>query len=585
MLIRSLRPVAHIAGFATLLSTAAVTCQLMTPQVLKYLIDDVILAGATGRLPEVTALLAGLAAGGFALNAGGSTLFAHVTETALVEIRTGLARHLRRLPYYRVRDRPPGEIVAHFTGDATALASACGSIASEGLPSVLRLATATVIISHAYPYGFLLVAGTATLFAGLAVVVQGRLGAAADEKHRCNAEITTSLMESVSASRDITALDAADADVKHLRSKFKEATRPEVMLSAFTQMVRFNSVVYWVLVAGVYRLGGALVIDGTLTLGSLSALLAYLAMIQQPAAVLVALIVEGRVVRTAARRLGDFLEIGPESQQCVAYRPANGRAEQLEFRGVSHRYREGRWALRDLSFRIGAGTTAIIGHNGAGKSTVLQLVIRLFEPDRGEILLDGRNIREYEPGSLRRASGVVFQDPYLFAGTIEDNITFGRTDVPHAEVEQAARDACVHDIITHLPNGYRTIVGNGIGGLSVGEVHRVALSRAFVRKGAIVLLDEATAPLDGASELALRRSLMERIAREPRIALLVTHRMSVARECDRIMVLDEGRLAGIGTHQDLEASCTRYRELVEFEEEARTAKPPRQGGIRGPERR
>jgi subfamily B ATP-binding cassette protein MsbA len=236
---------------------------------------------------------------------------------------------------------------------------------------------------------------------------------------------------------------------------------------------------------------------------------------------------------------------------------------------------DGVTVLEDVSFDVRAGETlGIAGPSGAGKTTLLNLVARFYDPTAGTVSLDGRNLRTLRLKDVYRQIAIVAQDPFLFASSIRDNIRCGRSDATDAEVEQAARVAEIHDDILAMPDGYDTLVGHGGRALSRGESQRVNIARAVLKNAPILLLDEATSSLDSFSEAKVQRAI-DRLA-AGRLTIAVAHRLSTLRAATRILVLDEGRVAGLGSHAELLASCAVYRRLWD----AQTAGPTSASGPR-----
>ena len=218
--------------------------------------------------------------------------------------------------------------------------------------------------------------------------------------------------------------------------------------------------------------------------------------------------------------------------------------------------------LKDVSFTVAAGETlGIVGPSGAGKSTLLSLVARFYDPTRGQMMVDGEDLRDLRLKDMYKKVAIVTQDPFLFSTTIRENILCGRPDATQAELEEAARAAEIHNEIMAMPDGYETIVGQGGRALSRGEAQRVNVARAILKNAPILLLDEATSSLDSYSEARVQRAV-DRLA-VGRLAISVAHRLSTLRNATRILVLEQGQAVGLGTHKELLANCLTYRRLWE----------------------
>ncbi|MEC9481755.1 MAG: ATP-binding cassette domain-containing protein, partial [Halomonas sp.] len=238
----------------------------------------------------------------------------------------------------------------------------------------------------------------------------------------------------------------------------------------------------------------------------------------------------------------------------------------IDFEGVTFAYpsRPGMPALRDLTLHIRPGErVALVGPSGAGKSTVLQLLLRFYDPDAGRLCLDGVDLRQLDPGSLRSVMGLVAQEPVLFAGTAADNIRYGALQASDAEVRAAARDANALAFIEALPHGFDSYLGPGGVQLSGGQRQRLAIARALLRDPRVLLLDEATSALDAESERLVQDALSRLMA--GRTSLVVAHRLATVVSADRLLVFDHGRLVGAGTHHQLLADNALYRHLVNLQ--------------------
>ena len=283
---------------------------------------------------------------------------------------------------------------------------------------------------------------------------------------------------------------------------------------------------------------------GTLSIGSLLMIMAYIAQIYQPLQTLTGKVTDLQVWLASLDRTFALLDQQPEiAERTGAQRLAMAQGE-FEFRKVSFAYDESGRGLQDLSFRIPAGTrVGIVGTTGAGKTTLLNLMMRFYDPSSGEVLLDGQDIREYRIADLRKQYAVVLQEPVLFASSIAENIAYGKPDASDEEIIAAATAAASHDFILNLPEGYETQVGERGSRLSGGERQRISLARAFLRNSPILILDEPTSSVDIHTEAAIMEATERLIS--GRTTFMIAHRLSTLKTCDLILVLDEGHLVEI----------------------------------------
>jgi ABC-type multidrug transport system fused ATPase/permease subunit len=306
--------------------------------------------------------------------------------------------------------------------------------------------------------------------------------------------------------------------------------------------------------------GGLHVMNGTLTVGGLLVVVAYLAAVYNPLSSIAETIGSLQQAIVSAHRVREIFGLTPERPDAPEALDATNIAGHVRFERVTFAYNGDCPVLEDVSFLARPGEmVAIVGLTGAGKTTLVSLIPRLFDPTRGRVLVDGVDVSRYSLRSLRERIALVPQEPVLFSGTIADNIRYGRLEASDEEVAAAARAAHVHELVRRLPKGYKTRVAEAGATLSAGERQRLAIARAMLKNARILILDEPTSSLDAISEAAVFGAL--RRLREGRTTIVIAHRLSTIRDATRILVLHERRLIAQGTHEELLASNELYRQM------------------------
>ena len=306
--------------------------------------------------------------------------------------------------------------------------------------------------------------------------------------------------------------------------------------------------------AGIMAWGGMKALGGQLTVGDLVVFLSYLASLYTPLQTLAYLAPTYSSATASAKRVLEVLEAEDAVEERPGARPpetVGGRVRgEIRFENVTFGYRQGEPILRDVSLEVHPGEkVALVGPTGAGKSTLVSLIPRFFDPWEGRVLLDGQDLRDLTLAGLRRHIAFVLQEPFLLPLSVQENIAYGRPGASSSEVETAARAAQAHDFIRNLPEGYETVIGERGATLSGGEKQRIAIARALLTDASILILDEPTSALDAETEAALTLAL-ERLM-EGRTAVIVAHRLSTVRAADRIAILEGGKLAEVGTESEL----------------------------------
>ena len=314
--------------------------------------------------------------------------------------------------------------------------------------------------------------------------------------------------------------------------------------------------------AVVLLVGGRQVINGSLSLGSFTAFYTYLIMLTAPMRLLgMALGMAQRAV-ASGNRLFEILDREPRIESPPGAPPLPGGPGRVELRSVSLAYNGGAPALEDVELTVEAGNTvALVGPTGSGKTSLVALLARLYDPSRGAVLIDGADLRTVDARSLRSEVAFVADDSFLFSASVAENVAYARPDTTRAEIELAARRAQAHGFIERLPNGYDTLVGERGLTLSGGQRQRVAIARALLADPRILILDDATSSVDAQTETAIKRGLREAVA--GRTTFIVAHRMSTISLADEVVVMDGGRIVDRGPHDELLERCPLYQEIAE----------------------
>lgn len=401
----------------------------------------------------------------------------------------------------------------------------------------------------------------------LARIFSGRFRKIFRSVRRKYATLSASVSETISGIRVVKSFAQEDREIDVFNEKNFDVYNSRIL--AVRARSRFNPTVGFVMSLGVlavWLIGGREVLIGGLTLGTLLLFITYMNQFYTPLRQLLGLTEAFQESSTAAERVFNILDMPTDvgdHDGAIALEDIRGR---IEIRNISFGYSEGERVLKNINLTIAPGEMiGLVGRTGSGKSTLVSLICRFYDPTKGRVLLDGADLRDIRTRSLRSHIGMVLQDPFLFAGTIKDNIAYGRPAASQAEIIQAARAANAHDFVMNLPDGYDSDVGERGVMLSGGEKQRISIARAILKDPAILILDEATSSVDTATE-ALIQGAMDRLV-HGRTTIAIAHRLSTLRNADRLIVMEGGEIIEQGTHDELLSCGGVYAELVRIQAE------------------
>ena len=468
---------------------------------------------------------------------------------------------LQKSDYEQLTKNSVGTHVSRFTNDvnvvASALLRAMNNLVRDVLTLILLVGAMfwhnwqlSLVVLLVYPLAIWPIIKISKKIRGTSHEAQAQMG-----------RITSLLNESLSGTRMVRTYNLEDYEKKRLGGAFNERIR--LYLKLVTNQARVDPVMEvlgGIAVAGVLAFGVYQMASGMTTGGKLVAVLAALGLAAPKARALGTLnnvVQEGLAALHRVFAVIDELPTITETQDAKTLENVKGG---LEFNNVSFAYDDGTEAIRGLSFKVKPGETiALVGPSGGGKSTIINLIARLYDVAEGNIKIDGQDIKNVTLTSLRQAMALVSQDITLFDDTVTANISFGRMDANAEDIEGAAKAAAAHDFIMELSGGYQTKVGEAGGKLSGGQKQRIALARAMLRSAPILLLDEATSALDAENEAKVQSAL--NILTEGRTVFVIAHRLSTVKNADRIFVLDKGQIVENGNHQALMKKGGLYAKL------------------------
>lgn len=561
-----LRPYKLRVGLMFFSLAVAIAAGLAPPYLAKVAIDSGIIAGDSEVLTQVVVL--------FLVSAlllwGATYVQTYMTnwvgQRVLQDLRLALFEHLQKQSSSFYARRKTGVLVSRLTNDVEALDQLLSNGAMTLFQSVATLvAMIVILLSQSVPLALVCFAVFPVVLLASFIFRVISTDVYRDTRERI-ALVTAYLQETISGVTVVRSYGREDRHIDEF-TELSKANRDANMKSVYLNAAYFPAIEFLsaVSMAVILLFGGYLVIDGSIEIGVLVLFAGYMQNFFDPIQQLSQLYTQYQAGMAALDKIFDLLAEEPDATDTggsVDLGPVRGA---VSFEDVWFSYEEdagdsSAWALRGIDLAINPGETiALVGATGAGKSTLAKLVPRFHDPQKGRVLIDGVDLSTVRARSLRRQLGYVPQEGYLFSGTVAENIEFGRPGATRDEIVEAARAVGAHDAIATLPDGYDTVVGERGGHLSAGQRQLVAFARAMIAEPRLLILDEATASIDVNTEARIEQALRRLLA--GRTAIVIAHRLSTIVGASRIAVIEDGRVAELGSHDELVAASGHYAKL------------------------
>lgn len=548
---RYLKPFISKVIIVLVLMIYVMICGILNPYLLKISIDSHIRNNNIKGLLIIGAIMLGLNILSMIASKIRIKMMSSITNTILVNIRNELYTHIQKLSFSFFDNRPVGKILARVIGDVNALQDLFSNSITSFIPELLSLICVAIMMFYLnFKLALSSIIVLPLLFICMFLVETiSRKRWQMYRKKRSN--LNAFVHEDFSGIRVIQGFASEKNSSKTFSSLVKE------MMNSFISAVKLNDL-FWPQVEISWGIGSIivfwvavkLVAVGDISVGTVIAFTMYIGMFWRPIMNISNFYNTLITNFAAAERIFEIMDISPDIHDSENVPKMPKIKGNIEFNNVLFSYEEGVPILDNVNFKITAGETiALVGPTGAGKTTIVNLVSRFYDTNSGEVLIDGKNVKDVELESLRSQMGIMLQDTFLFSTTIKENIRYGKLDATDEEVIAAAKAVSAHEFIMKLPNGYDTDVNERGSRLSVGQRQLISFARALLANPRILILDEATSNIDTATERLVQTGIQKLLY--GRTSFVIAHRLSTIRDADRIMVIDNGQIAECGSHEEL----------------------------------
>ncbi len=531
------------------------------PRLIGRAIDRHILRGDAAGLSRTMLYLLGVYLLGTFASRGQVYGVGSIAQRLLASMRKRIFDRIQHLPLSFFDRRPIGDLMSRVTNDVETL----NQLFSQGLTQLIGsiFSLAGILVAMLFLQWNLALACFAII--PVMLLTTAFFARRARKAFRLTREtvgdVTAGLQEDIVGVREAQAFNRTERNIARFRERNaanRDANIQAVAItSAFSPAIDVLSTLATALVIGY---GGYLVFEGSLSVGVLTAFLIYVQQFFRPIQLVSQVYTQAQSALAGAERIYEILNTEPEPQDPPEAKNAGALEGRISFENVTFAYELGRPVLHDVSFEVEPGqTVALVGPTGAGKTTIASLIPRFYDATEGAVRIDSRDVRGFQRKDLRRNIGIVLQEPFLFSGSIAQNIGYGRDDASREDVEAAARAVDAHGFIAALPEGYDTVLGEGGGSLSQGQRQLLSFARAVLTDPRILILDEATSNIDTRTEAIIQEALATLL--KGRTSVVIAHRLSTIRNANVILAISDGRIAERGTHEELLERDRLYADL------------------------